>query len=355
MTAATYGAAWNFWPFKNDEATATNLISAQDPNNMILVGTKGGKGVFWRATLVGNPLASGAVGTEITANATNNVAVVEAPLYGVGQFKGTTLTDNQKFYVQTICLGVQPMYTAAWPIELDDGTGNGWILSCYTGIPQCITRLTDGLTLLDNLTGTETANCMNDPRYMTWRVMTMKIDNTAGTVSWYRVDSYWDSTSTMLSSTWGVGVRLSTSLISNDDNNGTTNLGQTFVFAYADGSGIQLNHLAFGTTPVATNTTAGSGSVTLTAAPTSFTNTSPDMYNQNYCLGSNLELIGTADTSSLSTTVTDWSDGYKAKATLNLEYLLAGAAGGWRGVCVVYYSSQYVMDNTNGTICFAAV
>jgi hypothetical protein len=37
-----------------------------------------------------------------------------------------------------------------------------------------------------------------------------------------------------------------------------------------------------------------------------------------------------------------------------LEMILPGAAGGWRGVCMVYYSSQYVMDNTNGSICFAA-
>lgn len=181
----------------------------------------------------------------------------------------------------------------------------------------------------------------------------MKVDKN-GTVSWYRVDSYWDSASTMFSSTWGVGVRLSTNVISDDDNYGTTNLGKTFVFAYSDGSGVQLNHIAFGTTPVSTNTTAGAGTVTLTSAPASFTNTSPDMVNQNYCGGSNLELTGTADTSSLSSTITDWSDGYKAKVTLDLEYLLPGAAGGWRGVCVVYYSSQYVMDNTNGSVCFAA-
>jgi len=76
----------------------------------------------------------------------------------------------------------------------------------------------------------------------------MKLDKN-GTVSWYRVDSYWDATSTSLSSTWGTGVRLSTHVKSNDDNNGATNLGKTFVFAYGDGSGIQLNHIAFGYTP----------------------------------------------------------------------------------------------------------
>lgn len=45
----------------------------------------------------------------------------------------------------------------------------------------------------------------------------MKIDKN-GTISWWRTDSYWDSSSSMFSSTWGVGVRLSVSLTSNDDN-----------------------------------------------------------------------------------------------------------------------------------------
>jgi hypothetical protein len=183
--------------------------------------------------------------------------------------------------------------------------------------------------------------------------MTMKIDKNA-TISWYRMDSYWNSSATYYSSTWGVGVRLSTHIKSNDDNNGTTNLGKTFVFAYGDGSGIQLNHLAFGTTPVSSNTTTGAGTNTLTTAPTSFTNTSPNKVNQNLCLGSNLELTGTTTTSTLAATITDWSDGYKAKVSVALEQVLAGSAGGWRGVCMVYYSSQYVMDNTNGAVCFAA-
>lgn len=355
LATATFGSAWNFWPFKLDEATAGTGIVAQDANAIIMVGTKDGRGVFWRATLTTDPAVYTDTDVSIFSSATLGVKSVEAPLYGVGQFKGLTTTDNEKYYLQTICLGVQPMYTTEWAINIDAAdTNNGWILSCYTGIPQCEVRLTDAITVLDNTTGTESANCMNDPRYMTWRVMTMKIDKD-GTVSWYRVDSYWNSASTMFSSTWGVGVRLSTSVISNDDNNGATNLGKTFVFAYSDGSGIQLNHLTFGSTPYANDTTAGSGSVTLTTAPTKFSNTSPEIYNQNMCIGSNFELIGTSDTSSLSDTITSWSDGYKGKATLNLEYLLAGAKGGWSGVCVVYYSSQYVMDNTNGSICFAAV
>lgn len=194
---------------------------------------------------------------------------------------------------------------------------------------------------------------MNDPRYLNWRVMNLKIDKNA-TISWYRVDSYWDSSSTAFSSTWGVGVRLSTHIKSNDDNMGTTNKGKTFVFGYSDGSGVQLNHIAFGTTPHAANNSTGSGTNSLTTAPTTFTLASPNKVNEQYCLSSNLELTGTSDTSGLSTTITAFSDGYKAKISLALEMILPGAAGGWRGICIVYYSSQYVMDNANGSVCFAA-
>jgi len=271
----------------------------------------------------------------------------------MGQFKGLTQSATQDLYVQVICLGVQPMYYDTWPINLDAGTGNGWVVSCYTGIPQCETSLADGLTILDNTTATVTADCLNDPRYLTWRVMTMKIDHNA-TVSWYRVDSYWDSAATAFSSTWGVGVRLSTNVVSNDDNTGTTTLGKTFVFAYGDGSGIQLNHISFGTTPHAANNSQGGGTNSLTTAPTSFTNSSPSKVSEQYCLSSNLALVGTSDTSGLSSTITAHSDGYKATVSLGLEMILPGATGGWRGICVVYYTSQYVMDNTNGSICFAA-
>lgn len=185
--------------------------------------------------------------------------------------------------------------------------------------------------------------------------MTQKLDGD-GTVSWYRVDSYWNSAATSFGSTWGSGVVLSTHYSSGNDNAGavTANKGKTYVFAYADGSGVQFNHITFGSTPVATNNTAGAGTNTLTSAPSTFSLVSPNMVNEQFCLASNLELTGTANTSGLSSTITAWSDGYKAKLTLNLEMILPGAAGGWRGVCMVYYSSQYVMDNTNGSVCFAA-
>lgn len=72
------------------------------------------------------------------------------------------------------------------------------------------------------------------------------------------------------------------------------------------------------------------------------------------CSSTNLLLSGLADTSSLATTVTAYSDGYLATITMALDWFQAGAAGGWRGVCMVY-TSQYIQDDTNGAVCMAAV
>lgn len=184
--------------------------------------------------------------------------------------------------------------------------------------------------------------------------MKLEID---GSQMWYRVDSYWDSTSTVFSSTMGTGLIMSTNPINGTADNSSsdsTTLGKTFVFAYHDGSGVQLNHISFNVGPHTSDNTAGSGTNNLSTAPTSFNNSSPNQLNENYCGGSNLKLEGTTDTSSLSSTITAYSDGYKGTLTLDLEMILPGAAQGWRGVCMVYYSSQYVQDNTNGSMCFAA-
>lgn len=224
------------------------------------------------ALLVANDVFT--VGVENTKNMS-----ISAPTGGMGQFKGLTYTTTEAKYVQTVCKSVAPMYYTAWKVLLATGASNGFVVSCYTGIPQCEVSLADGFTRLNNTTGTETATCMNDPRYMTWRAMTVSILYN-GTLSWYRTDSYWNSAKTMFSSTMGTGVVLSTSVWSDSDNNGATYKGQTFVFAYGDGSGIQLNHVAFGTTPHASNNSPGAGTNTLSTAPTDFKNTSPDLYNQ---------------------------------------------------------------------------
>jgi len=259
--------------------------------------------------------------------------------------------------VKIMCKGVRPVYAATYPQDIDSGADNGWLLTCYTGISQCVTNSNNGTsapTVLGNVSATESTACMNDPRYMTWRAMHMRL-TIAGAQSWYRVDSYWNSSCTKFSSSWGPGLEMSASWISGTDNNGATNKGKTFVFAYGDGSGIQLNHLAFAVGPPTSNSSAGTGPNALTAAPTTYTNSSPNMVNENYCIGTDLLLAGTSTTTTtLSETITNYSDGYRATLTIALETFLAGAAGGWRGVCMVYYSSQYVQANTNGSVCFAA-
>lgn len=199
---------------------------------------------------------------------------------------------------------------------------------------------------------------MADPRYLTWRSFVVKT-SILGVVTWYRIDSYWNAAAKQAASTWGPGIHLSTNEISADDNSGVTatTLGLTFCFAYADGSGVQLNHIATGWTAHASNTSAGTGTNALTTAPASYSNNLPGVaaaFAENLCLSSDLLLSGTTDTSSLDATITAYSDGYKAKISLALEFILPGAAGGWAGVCIVYYSTEYVQNNTNGSVCFAA-
>lgn len=217
-----------------------------------------------------------------------------------------------------------PVYQT-WAVNLSTGAANsGFIVNCYTGIPACASSLTDSKTYLNTSTATGVvSSCMSDPRYLTWRSFVLKIQYN-GTVNWFRVDSYYNYAAKAAASTWGPGINLSTNVLSEDDNAGTASTvkGLTYVFAYGDGSGIQLNHIAIGTSPHSSNTTAGSGTNALTTAPTSFTNVLPGVpasYAENLCLSSDLQLTGTTDTSTLDSTITAYSDGYKAKISVNLE------------------------------------
>lgn len=128
-----------------------------------------------------------------------------------------------------------------------------------------------------NLTTTERATCLKDPRYLTWRMMTVKVAYD-GTLTWYRTDSHWDVSSTIIGSTWGPGIAMSTHFASENDNNGTTDLGKTYVFAFGDGSGISLNHLAYTTTVPTSNTTAGTGTNNVVGSPTAFSSAHPNLY-----------------------------------------------------------------------------
>lgn len=229
------------------------------------------------------------------------------------------------------------MYYTTYPQKLDADANNGFVFTCYTGIAQCAVAV-DVLTLLPHSTNSD---CMSDPRYLTWRAMTVKYKIDA-TKMWYRTDSFWNWNSTSFASTMGPGLVMATSPISKADNGCAASaacLGKTFVFAYSDGSGVQLNHITYLSGPPTANMSAGAGTNNLTTARTIFSRDSPERVNENLCGGSDLKLEGTTDTSALSSTITAYSDGYKGTLTLDLEMVLAGAAQGWRGVCMVYYSS----------------
>ena len=204
------------------------------------------------------------------------------------------------------------------------------------------------------LTAGEIADCLKDPRYLTWRMMTLQVAY-AGSQTWYRTDSHWDQAALVLGSSWGPGLKLSTHWYSGSDNNGTSDVGKTYVFAIGDGSGVSLNHLSPAATSPATNTAGGTGTNRVADAPASFTNRHPNLYRLNYCSSTNLMLEGTTDTSSLSTDVTAYSDGYLLKSTMVLDTLYAGGLASWRGTCLVFYSSQYVQDAANGALCHAVL
>lgn len=46
-----------------------------------------------------------------------------------------------------------------------------------------------------------------------------------------------------------------------------------------------------------------------------------------------------------------YTDGYYMRSTISMKQQLVGASDSWQGTCLVYYTSQYVQDNTEGTLC----
>lgn len=174
--------------------------------------------------------------------------------------------------------------------------------------------------------------------------MTMKVTY-AGSQTWLRVDSYWDKTSTIVGSSWGPGIQLSTNWATNKDNNGATDLGKTYVMALGDGSGVSLLHLSLSTFVPTTNSTAGSGSNTLASAWPTYTNEEPNKLQGRFCSPTTLNLEGSVDITALSDTITAFSDGYKASSSMTLDQFFSGGVDGWRGTCIVYYSSEFVEDN----------
>ena len=148
-------------------------------------------------------------------------------------------------------------------------------------------------------------------------MMTVRIEFD-GTLVWYRTDSFWDLYSSVISSSWGPSIKLSTSSESNVDNNGATDLGKTYVFALSDGSGVQLSHIAYSIYGPTTYSTAGTGVNTVVTAPSKYYNDFI-IYEANYCSDTNLHLAGTADTSELASVVKNYSDGYYGILTITMD------------------------------------
>jgi len=71
----------------------------------------------------------------------------------------------------------------------------------------------------------------------------------AGAVTWFRTDSFWQRSDTILASAWGPGVVNSAHEYSTVDNANVTaaDNGKGYVFALYDGSGISISHFAGGT------------------------------------------------------------------------------------------------------------
>jgi hypothetical protein len=218
-----------------------------------------------------------------------------------------------------------------------------------TGISQCQDTLNFGVAA-SPLSVAERASCLKDPRYLTWRMMTLKL-NYKGNQQWYRTDSYWDRAAFQMGSSWGPGAKLSTHFMSNNDNNGLTDLGKTYVFALGDGSGFALHHLAFDTYAPSDHTVPGVGTNVIVNEKASYTNTFPNQYSMDFCAATNLEVAGSASTEDFTDAVKAWTDGYYMRSTISMKQQHAGDTDSWQGTCLVYYTSQYVQDNTEGSLC----
>jgi hypothetical protein len=344
-----YGALTSF--FGIDAANNKSELTTETWTLVAFVGHKNGKGIAITAdytTGTTKPVFPPAT-TLFTNNAISGIVRFDAPAGGVAQFKGLLQDATADKYVEVICHGIQPVFAVTPWQGLDTDAASGWIVTCMTGIPQCVWAVTDA-----QLTAAETASCQADPRYLTWRMMTTRIQYD-GTLVWYRTDSYWDVYSSEVSSCWGPSIKLSTNEESNVDNNGATaatDLGKGYVFAFSDGSGVQLNHLSWSVFEPTGESAAGGGLNTIVSAPAAgYANTYPDQYAGNFCSDTNLHLAASTQWSSLAAVVQNYSDGYFAKLTITMDWVLSGALGGWRGTCMVNYTSGEVQDTRTGALC----
>lgn len=213
---ANYGEVLDVYGFSNVNGSRTALYGVAY-THVIIAGKRLGKGMVGAVALLSN---SGAVGVVTKTSATipvdilhgtatgvsyvNNTSVreIRSPAGGIMQFKGLTQTTSNDQYVEVRCTGVQPYLAGATAWRNIANTApttesNGFLITCMTGIAQCVMDVTVQLqaaatTLLSAL---EHKACIEDPRYLTWRMMNVAMKY-EGTVQWYRTDSFWNPSMT---------------------------------------------------------------------------------------------------------------------------------------------------------------
>jgi hypothetical protein len=298
LARGTWGAITAIMGVNETDIDDTNLVTTAW-THLVFNGYKDAVGIAGAAALGGASDWTITVSTSYwttTTNVTTGVLSLYAPSGGIAQFKGTSgassTTTVLNTYLQMKCTGAQPYFATqgTWN-NFKLGTGNGFMFTCMTGIAQCEVSVADWATALT--TAARTA-CLSDPRYLNWRMVTLKYLY-AGTIVWSRTDSYWNPADCKVRSTWGPSLILSANPTSKDDNSAdatasATENGRTYVWAYADGSGVQMVHLSYGTTRTGDYTSVGTGTNDLTTAPSSFSNASPTLVTENYCNHSKLLL-----------------------------------------------------------------
>jgi len=126
----------------------------------------------------------GATATGVSYVNNSTIREIRSPTGGVMQFKGLTQTTSNDKYVEVNCRHIEGYWTGTAWSDIDNTTTtetSGFIVTCMTGISQCtgnnildVTSATSMYqTTTTQLTLAEHTSCLNDPRYMTWRQMTV--------------------------------------------------------------------------------------------------------------------------------------------------------------------------------------
>lgn len=112
------------------------------PDRVIICGNKSYRGLCTKFTLAAGQLKTvaavlGAADTTFTGDLVEGTLkhmTLGAPSGGLGQFKGQTNDTNTQLYVEVLCNGVAPLYATTYGTGFTAGVGNGFMVTCYTGI-----------------------------------------------------------------------------------------------------------------------------------------------------------------------------------------------------------------------------